>query len=54
MRNTALDPLDGEKVYIGACRLFIAVFGLLPGCDGIRKAHHRAKVGIDLPDAETR
>jgi predicted ferric reductase len=53
LKNTALDPLDGEKVYVEACCVFVAVFGFLRFRYGIRKAHVRAKAGIELRDAET-
>jgi len=52
LKNTPLDPLDGEKVYIEACCLFIAVLGFVRWRHGMRKAHVRAKAGIELPDAE--
>ena len=53
LKNTPLDPLDGEKVFIEACCLFVAVLGFLRCRYGVRKAHIRAKAGMELPDAET-
>ena len=53
LKNTPLDPLDGEKVYIEACCLFIAGLGFLRCRYGLRKAHVRAKARIELLDAET-
>lgn len=43
LKNTPLDPFDGEKVYIEICCLLIIVFGFLRWRYAVRKAAARAK-----------
>jgi len=53
LKNTALDPFDGEKVYIEGCCLLIVSLGLLRWRYALRKSQLRAKPGVELPDADT-
>jgi predicted ferric reductase len=43
LKKTPIDPLDGEKVYIEACCLLIAVFGFLRWRYGPKRAAMRAR-----------
>lgn len=43
LKNTPLDPFDGEKVYIEICCLLIVAFGFLRWRHAVRQARHRAK-----------
>jgi predicted ferric reductase len=42
LKNTPLDPFDGEKVFIEICCLLIAVFGFLRWRYAVRKSRTRA------------
>jgi len=43
LKNTPLDPLDGEKVFIEICCLLIALFGFLRWRYGVRRGQTRAQ-----------
>jgi predicted ferric reductase len=44
LKNTPLDPFDGEKAYIEICCVLIVVFGFLRWRYGIRRAQARARI----------
>ncbi len=43
LKNTPLDPLDGEKVFVEICCVLIVVFGFLRWRHAVRKAQAHAK-----------
>ena len=44
LKNTRLDPFDGEKIYVEMCCLMIVMFGVLRWRYGVRRAALRARV----------
>jgi DMSO/TMAO reductase YedYZ heme-binding membrane subunit len=51
LKNTPVDPLDGEKVFIELCALAVVVFGILRWRYGLRKRHRTIQSTAPLSTA---